>query len=196
MYEPLESQRDNGATNRGFAFVEFESHMDASTVKVRSFDYFLNLTKIWRKTFWIVRSLFLADTIKMWTGLIRKTRRMIPSCQLWKTSMSKVSCSECDGTQRQSSFPLVVPLVDHNFQVGPKHEQRKKSKLYLNLMELLRRSRKSTTFHLSISSRENLRSKVFQIKWYQEMIKFISYRSDEREEFWKWRGYRCLSGET
>lgn len=33
MYEPLESQRDNGATNRGFAFVEFESHMDASTVK-------------------------------------------------------------------------------------------------------------------------------------------------------------------
>jgi len=33
MYEPLESQRDNGAVNRGFAFVEFESHMDASTVK-------------------------------------------------------------------------------------------------------------------------------------------------------------------
>ncbi|CBY22478.1 unnamed protein product [Oikopleura dioica] len=33
MYEPLESQKDNGASNRGFAFVEFESHMDASTVK-------------------------------------------------------------------------------------------------------------------------------------------------------------------
>ena len=34
MYEPLESQRDNGATNRGFAFVEFESHMD-SGVQIR-----------------------------------------------------------------------------------------------------------------------------------------------------------------
>ncbi len=38
MYEPLESQKDNGASNRGFVFVEFESHMDASTVKVQSFN--------------------------------------------------------------------------------------------------------------------------------------------------------------
>ena len=34
MYEPMESQKSNGAANRGFAFVEFETHMDASTVKV------------------------------------------------------------------------------------------------------------------------------------------------------------------
>ncbi|CAG5113561.1 Oidioi.mRNA.OKI2018_I69.chr2.g7655.t1.cds [Oikopleura dioica] len=33
MYEPMESQKSNGAANRGFAFVEFETHMDASTVK-------------------------------------------------------------------------------------------------------------------------------------------------------------------
>ena len=33
MYEPLDSQKAEGHLNRGFVFVEFDSHMEASQVK-------------------------------------------------------------------------------------------------------------------------------------------------------------------
>ena len=33
MYEPLDSQKAEGHLNRGFVFVEFESHMEAAQVK-------------------------------------------------------------------------------------------------------------------------------------------------------------------
>ena len=111
MYEPMESQKSNGASNRGFAFVEFETHMDASTVKVGEIFSRCFWTSAFRKTFSIDPWPCSAATTKMWTGLIPRTRRMMPSCQLWKTSMSKVPCGECDSTRRRSLAPVELGIT-------------------------------------------------------------------------------------